>query len=165
MVDPAISKQLHDQRRRPKRTSRLDSKRGGYSRTTMKIKGAKDVISLAESKRKKQVDKFDEVTVLKQASYLFVKSVRNEGGKFNPQHGGYELTGRRGMKMLENRERIKDIVSKAHDNATNEKVRSIMIWWGKSAYHLYEMGLIMKSQSKVGKKRYDELEDHFCLVS
>ena len=163
-LDPQESKRLKDIHEDHRKAHHIWAKRSGHSRMTKKIKGGKAFLDLNSNKNKRH-KKFQKLNKLNQASYLFRKAMRNEAGHFNKQHGGLELTGRRGMKMLEGRKRIKEIVSQAYDGrdeAAKTQVRDLMTWWGKCANHAYEFGPILKSQKKGEGERLYQLKKHFA---
>jgi hypothetical protein len=136
----------------------------GHSQMIKKIKGASKFLSMIKGKKTKE--KIANLRGLTQTEYLFTKSIRNEAGKFNKQHGGLELTGRRNMLMLEDeaRKRIKEIVSESYkeDETINAKVRFIMEWWETSGYHLYRLGERMKDQQKVTPDKLHEMKFEFA---
>ena len=49
-----------------------------------------------------------------------------------------------------------------YDVRTNALIQEIMNWWEKCAHHLYDLGLLMKSQQKVDAERLHKMKEDFA---
>ena len=141
----------------------------GVGIMNMKIRGANKFLKLVGYNKtkagKKQSKKLKEIGELNEAEYLFKQAVRTYAGQFLVQHGPVELTCIRGMLALERRQDIARAVSAAYaetDQEANHEVKKIMDWFLEIAEHLYEMGLLMKSQQKMTEERIKKLELHIA---
>jgi hypothetical protein len=129
-----------------------------------KIRGTKEFICLANAKGDDS-NKRKKLETLHQAEFLFIQAVRTNAGEFNKQHGTMELMAARGMLALERQDNIYDIAFQAYpDNPVwHEKVKDILEWWRDCAKHLYEMGLLMKSQEKMTPEQLLLLKKHLVF--
>jgi len=111
-----------------------------------RVKGLKNLIMLLDNKNGEiNIDQLDE------GEFVFKHATRTFGGKFNKQHGGFDLTAGRCFKLLKNRDKVVDLVSGAYknDEAKKTKMNSIMEWWSKCAEYLFVIGKLMYSQKKM----------------
>jgi len=108
------------------------------------LKGAIELKELIVGSKKQNRD-------MKHPTFVFLKAVKAYGGHFNQQHGGsFELTNRRGVKVLENRKDVFDKVvnSEFSDDAVKAKVTAVMEWWLGCAEELYHISIALLDQTK-----------------
>ena len=98
---------------------------------------------------------------MSQPEYVFRRAIQTYAGHFNKQHGSIELSSQRGMKALECRIKIYDIVCESYKDypEANAKLRKVMDWWLNAATHWYNV-LILKSQKKQSSEQSEELKSH-----
>ena len=127
-----------------------------YSITTSKIKGAKEFIAIVQEQKKNSTHGVEE------AEFKIMNAIRIHAGCFNAQHGQKELTCARGIKSLEERDKIRDITCSAYasDSKKKEIVREIAEWWHMMAGMLFEIAKILKSQQPVVGTRLKTLEEN-----
>jgi hypothetical protein len=142
-----------------------DSTERGFSLMNRKIRGAKefkDIVQVKEDAKtwRKNLEKMNE------GIFLFDQSIRTQAGNFNKQHGSMELTASRSLMAMEKRHAIHDTASKAFSGTPKDaEMRDIMRWWLEIADHLYEIGLLMKSQELMTPDRLHSLKKNLVLYA
>lgn len=98
-----------------------------------------------------------------ESEFVFMQGIRSQAGKFNKQHGGMELTGGRCLLLLERRDAIVRLMKNTYpsdEDKRNDVVEAVEGFWLKAAEHLYNLGMLMKSQKKMTATILKDFEHH-----
>ena len=93
------------------------------------------------------------------AQWAFRKAIELNGSRFNPQHGGMDLSHAHGLKMLEKWDMIVDMVSNIYDSGPRrEMVKKAMEESKEIAGPLFNMNKLLKSQRKWNDAMIEDLK-------
>ena len=130
----------------------MGDEQDGYLNMCKIFNGEKELKELLEAFQKsKKKNSFNKVV------YVFMKALKLYASDIYKGHGVHKLTAMQGMRALEHRQKIYDIVVNACNN--DGKVIDMMDWWLDCAGLLYSISLIMKSQEKLSDEKLNKSKD------
>jgi hypothetical protein len=100
----------------------------------------------------------DGLELLDEVEFIFHRALKQFSGAIKRQHG----TNGHGINALAKRHEIHRMVCKAYpgDHTCAAKVKDIMDWWLQLANNLFEICILLKSQSKMTPNRVKKLKYH-----
>ena len=92
-------------------------------------------------------------------AYLFKTILQTVAGHFKKEHGGMKLNAARCLLAMQRRDVINKVMNDAYktQGETQANMLHIIDWWYQCSRHLYEIGLLLKSQKKMTTSRCDKL--------
>ena len=130
----------------------MDDEPKSFNEMSKKINGGEELADLLKDfKKSKKKNSFNK------AVFIFIKSLKLFAGDIYKGHGVSELSGMQGMRALEHRQEVYELVVRACEN--DEQVVAIMQWWLECADLLYPLSCIMKSQEKLSDEKLKEFKD------
>ena len=121
----------------------------GYMNMCKIVNGGKELLEALQKSKKR--NSFNKVV------FVFMKALKLYAGDIYRGHDVHKLTAMQGMRALEHRQKIYDIVVDSCNN--DEEVVNIMKWWLEYAGLLYLISLIMKSQEKLSDEKLNKFKD------